>query len=129
LETLPVSNRPVIINAGVSAMLKTLSAADAGIKAAYVDYLERLFAHFLKNGPPDEVSVYLESLVDQRPDPSRENDRIRVRLISEYVNRGMLYSAREMLRQVRTGVPIFSRVRFAFAGLYFDPVYLWIAVI
>lgn len=129
LESLKPSSRPVIGQVPVASALLTIAEVDPTVRQAYGAYLERLLDYLFAQGSLEEVNLYFQNLKALRPDPSRENDRIRIRQIRTYLDRGMLFSARDKLKRVSTGVPLFSRIRFALQGLYFDTAYLWIAVI
>ncbi|MBN8550753.1 MAG: J domain-containing protein [Deltaproteobacteria bacterium] len=129
LQALQPSERPVMAEGGTAAFLRALSESDERVRAAYISYLERSFEYFIEKGSFDDVNYYFEHLTALRPDPNSANDRLRVQQISAYLDRKMMVSARDKLRQVQTGVPLFARARFTLAGLYFDPMYLVISVV
>lgn len=127
-ELQPASN-PAPGDPATAHMLRTVAEADEQVRQAYLGYLDRLLRYFIEAGAFDDVSTYFEILKSLRPDPNVENDRLRVRQVSAYLDRKMMVSAREKLKQVQTGVPFFSRLRFVLRGLYFDPMYIVIAVV
>ncbi len=128
LETLGPATNSVIAQPMVSSTLLAVSQADSSVKAAYISYLERLSSYLIQQGALDELSAYFGQLTQLRPDPNRDNDRIRLQQISAYIDRNMMLFARERMKYVQTGVPLGYKLRFAFAGFYFDPAYFIVLV-
>lgn len=129
LQELQPSDHPPTADPATATLLRTVAMADVEVRAQYLMYLDRLLNFFIAHGSFDEINPYFEALIALRPDPSVENDRIRVQQISAYLDKKMLYSARDKLQYIQTGVPLFSKIGFAFRGLYFDPMYIVIAIV
>lgn len=127
LRKLSPSSHAVIRESGVAGFLRAIAIADARVASAYLDYVERVFDFLFTRPTLENVDAYYDIMTFLRPDPNASNDRIRVRHISLLLERDRLLSARDKLQDVQTGVPLFSKLRFALSGLYFDQRYIFVA--
>lgn len=129
LAAVKVTEAVNFVDPYISSWLKAVSLADQAVKEAYLKFLDRLFSQYLREGRLEEVRQQLTNAVFLRPDPSFENDQVRLGLIRVLLARGSHFLASQELQLVQTSVPLPDKIRFMFSGLYFDIRYLYITLI
>ncbi len=113
-------------DSSITHFMRTVSLADEAVALAYVAFLQREVNNWLAQGQLDQAQRSLEKLLLVRKDPSAENDRIRIEIISQLIERNLFSLARVRLSEIQTGIPLASHVRLLFSGLYFDIRYIYI---
>ncbi|MEZ4754365.1 MAG: J domain-containing protein [Bdellovibrionota bacterium] len=98
--------------------LSGLSANDQEIKKLYYGSLENQFDKYLIENEPQRAETSLNSIVEIRPDPNTENDKLRIALAKLYLKKGLKNPARDQIDKIQTSISLGTRLDFIFSGLY-----------
>ena len=125
LNSLGIDQVGVINDESVARMLILVAQNDKRVLSAYLAFLTRSILGLLKAGQMEESAALLRMLETVRPDPSPDNDRLRISQAAAYATAGLRNSALRQLDRVKTGVGLGGRLKLWFAGLYVGRVYAY----
>src|SRR5207244_9122279 len=89
IEKLLPGRRPIIRDANISNLLQMYSLKDESIRKAYIKFLQSEMQYLLEGGGySDDIEISLEKLIGVRPDPNRDNDKIRMGMVFYSISDG-----------------------------------------
>lgn len=91
--------------------LQSVAVKDARIATLLAARFEDQIRYLIDQDRAEEVEYYLRRLVDLRPDPNAQNDRMRALLARSYLALERPGSAQRILAQMHTGLTFGERVR------------------
>ena len=129
LDNLEPKLGSLIYEPNIAHMLKSVALADSTVGQSYARLLERQTFLGIQLDSGEEVRQAFDQLLLIRPDPNPINDSLRVSIVEYLVQKGFLSQAKIQLADIQTGVSLWARLRFMFAGLYFDARYIYILIL
>jgi hypothetical protein len=119
LETLTASPRSILLEDEVWGDLKKTSQSHPDIMGAVIEALLTQINFFLNTNSAHQVNPFLERLIEYRPDPDEENDRIRMKQVMIFKSLGDQKSASEKLSEISVlGVSEYAYL--LYSGYYVD---------
>jgi hypothetical protein len=101
----------------VRRVLRAFSEKSDFVRDEYLAALSRIATDLIIQGNDVAVPHVLEQMIEVRPDPSFDNDRIRLDWARMLLSRGEAYKADDVLMGVVTGVPLLTQVRMMVATI------------
>lgn len=101
-------------------MLLLFAGKDDQIRNQVLHLLDRTALEFVKNGDSGNFENILSMAKSIRPDPSEENDSLRVAWVLKLLKYGDRYAAHEYMNQVGTAVSVDQRFKLLTSGMYID---------
>jgi len=115
LEALPPSSPSSLVNPQVDPFLRKLAQKDGLVLNAYADAVERQALYLVTVGLDSDIQPLLQRLIAVRPDPSLENDRLRIELAIRFQRLGLSRLSSEYQSAVRTRIPFSAKVQMILA--------------
>jgi len=97
--------------------LRVFSEKSDFVRDEYLGALSRILTDLIAQGNDIAIPHILEQVAEVRPDPSFDNDQIRLDWAELLLSRGDAHKAEEVLMGVTTGVPLPARLRMMVATI------------
>ncbi len=124
LQALPAGSELLLQNQKIQDYAVFISQKDSFVREAYIESIELIIGDRIGKGLLIEARVAFEALSRVRPDPNSLNDAVRIKGAKRLIEDGRGEKANQLLGDVRTGVPIFSRFSIFTAKLFNAPLIL-----
>jgi hypothetical protein len=129
LTAVPADELELLRDAEAEHLLTALALRDIEIRKRYEELLTRQFDFALKSNEVSRGTLVLQRMLKFRPDPFPANDDIRVELALGELRLGNRDAALATLSSVRTGIPLYDRVRLGLAGLYVSRLVAFLCIV
>ena len=106
--------------AGVSTLTRRIAELDPGVKITLAEIFADWILHLVAKNEGHQASVYLNRLLDHRPDPSEANNQLRLQIAYEAEGDKAVAYSKTVIRELQRlgGLSIADRVRLMMAGYY-----------
>lgn len=112
---------PLTDNAQVSRVLVNLAARDSGIRHLYGIYLQNQVLFSLDENRPAEADFHFNQYLVVNPDPSPENDALRLKLVFGLLKGGHRVTAQERFSELNEPIGLFDHLVLVLEGIYVEP--------
>jgi hypothetical protein len=129
LTAVPANETELLRDGEAEQLLTALALRDVGIRRRYEELLARQFDFALQSNDVSRGNIVLQRMLKFRPDPYPANDDIRVELALGELRLGSRDDALATLSGVRTGIPLYDRVRLGLAGLYVSRLVAFLCIV
>ncbi len=120
LDGLAANQLALTLEPRIALMLRAIAGKDPDIYLTYLKLLEQQIRYLAQIGDLPMVREVFDIITQLRPDPDLKNDYLRSDVILILIERGMVIEARDLLKEIKAGLPLFRKVKLVWKGAYFS---------